>query len=128
MAGYSGGRKVICPGLAALETIKVWHGPKFLEHPNADAGIVAGLRGLDPADRSLGVGISRAHPCQMSRPPPFDGVGVDNDELDAASRWEAQVNQWAVSVVKRARARRGLDTDLTQGELDAVLPRVTPWN
>jgi lactate racemase len=42
MAGYSGGRKVICPGLAALETIKVWHGPKFLEHPMADAGIVAG--------------------------------------------------------------------------------------
>jgi nickel-dependent lactate racemase len=42
MAGYSGGRKVICPGLAALETIKVWHGPKFLEHPMADSGIVAG--------------------------------------------------------------------------------------
>jgi len=33
MAGYSGGRKVICPGIAALETVKVWHGPKFLEHP-----------------------------------------------------------------------------------------------
>lgn len=42
MAGYSGGRKVVCPGLAALETIKVWHGPKFLEHPMADSGIVAG--------------------------------------------------------------------------------------
>lgn len=42
MAGYSGGRKVICPGLAALETIKVWHGPKFLEHPNADCGILDG--------------------------------------------------------------------------------------
>jgi nickel-dependent lactate racemase len=42
MAGYSGGRKVICPGIAALETVKVWHGPRFLEHPNADAGIVAG--------------------------------------------------------------------------------------
>jgi nickel-dependent lactate racemase len=42
MAGYSGGRKVICPGIAALETVKVWHGPKFLEHPKADAGIVAG--------------------------------------------------------------------------------------
>ncbi len=42
MAGYSGGRKVICPGLVALETVKVWHGPKFLEHPMADAGIVAG--------------------------------------------------------------------------------------
>lgn len=42
MAGYSGGRKVICPGIAALETVKVWHGPQFLEHPNADCGIVEG--------------------------------------------------------------------------------------
>ncbi|MBO0701042.1 MAG: nickel-dependent lactate racemase [Zavarzinella sp.] len=42
MAGYSGGRKVICPGIAGLETVKVWHGPRFLEHPNADCGIVAG--------------------------------------------------------------------------------------
>ncbi|MBX7167175.1 MAG: nickel-dependent lactate racemase [Pirellulales bacterium] len=42
MAGYSGGRKLICPGLAALETIKIWHGPQFLEHPNADCGILAG--------------------------------------------------------------------------------------
>jgi lactate racemase len=42
MAGYSGGRKVICPGLAGLETVKVWHGPRFLEHPKADCGIVAG--------------------------------------------------------------------------------------
>lgn len=38
MAGFSGGRKLICPGLAALETIKVWHGPEFLEHSNARSG------------------------------------------------------------------------------------------
>ncbi len=42
MAGYSGGRKVVCPGIAGLETVKVWHGPRFLEHPKADCGIVAG--------------------------------------------------------------------------------------
>ncbi len=42
MAGYSGGRKLICPGLAALETVQVWHGPKFLEHPRADCGILEG--------------------------------------------------------------------------------------
>ncbi|MGE3806671.1 MAG: nickel-dependent lactate racemase [Gemmataceae bacterium] len=42
MAGYSGGRKVICPGIAGLDTVKVWHGPKFLEHPKADCGCVAG--------------------------------------------------------------------------------------
>ena len=42
MAGYSGGRKLICPGIAALETVKVWHGPAFLEHPKADAGSLIG--------------------------------------------------------------------------------------
>jgi len=42
MAGYSGGRKLICPGVAGLETIKVWHGPQFLEHPSADTDILEG--------------------------------------------------------------------------------------
>lgn len=42
MAGYSGGRKLICPGIAALETVKVWHSPRFIEHPNADCGILEG--------------------------------------------------------------------------------------
>ncbi len=42
MAGYSGGRKVICPGIAGLDTVKVWHGPRFLEHPKADCGSVEG--------------------------------------------------------------------------------------
>ncbi len=42
MAGYSGGRKLVCPGLAALETVKVWHGPDFLEHPKADCGFLEG--------------------------------------------------------------------------------------
>ena len=42
MAGYSGGRKVICPGIAALETVEVWHGPRFLEHPKADCGFLEG--------------------------------------------------------------------------------------
>lgn len=42
MAGFSGGRKLVCPGLAALETVRVWHGPQFLEHPNARAGVLEG--------------------------------------------------------------------------------------
>ncbi len=42
MAGYSGGRKLICPGIAALETVKIWHGPDFLEHPKADQGFLEG--------------------------------------------------------------------------------------
>lgn len=42
MAGFSGGRKLVCPGLAALETVRVWHGPDFLEHPRADCGLLEG--------------------------------------------------------------------------------------
>ncbi|MFW6171731.1 MAG: nickel-dependent lactate racemase [Planctomycetota bacterium] len=42
MAGFSGGRKLICPGIAALETIRAWHSPRFLEHPRADCGVLEG--------------------------------------------------------------------------------------
>ena len=42
MAGFSGGRKLICPGIAAMETIRVWHGPRFLEDPRADNCILLG--------------------------------------------------------------------------------------
>jgi nickel-dependent lactate racemase len=42
MAGFSGGRKVICPGIAGIETIRAWHSPAFLEHPRAGCGMVEG--------------------------------------------------------------------------------------
>jgi nickel-dependent lactate racemase len=42
MAGFSGGRKLVCPGIAALETVKAWHSPVLLEHPRADCGILEG--------------------------------------------------------------------------------------
>ena len=42
MAGFSGGRKVVCPGITALETVKTFHSTRLLEHPSTDTGIVAG--------------------------------------------------------------------------------------
>ncbi len=42
MAGFSGGRKLICPGISSLDTVKVMHSPKILEHPNAREGVIAG--------------------------------------------------------------------------------------
>ena len=41
MLGFSGGRKLVAPGLAAQETIKVLHGPKFMRDPRAVEGSVA---------------------------------------------------------------------------------------
>ena len=42
MAGFSGGRKSICPGIAGMETIKYFHSPALLESPFANTGTLAG--------------------------------------------------------------------------------------
>lgn len=40
MLGYSGGRKLVVPGLAAQETIKVIHSPRFMRQPLATEGSI----------------------------------------------------------------------------------------
>ncbi|MES2222896.1 MAG: nickel-dependent lactate racemase [Acidobacteriota bacterium] len=40
MLGFSGGRKLVAPGLAAQETIKVIHSPKFMREKNATEGSI----------------------------------------------------------------------------------------
>ena len=42
MAGFAGGRKMVMPGVAGLETVQAWHSPRFLEHPLATNGAVHG--------------------------------------------------------------------------------------
>lgn len=42
MAGFSGGRKSLCPGLVALETIRNFHGHKFLDNPRTRNGNLLG--------------------------------------------------------------------------------------
>ena len=42
MAGYSGGRKVIAPGVAHQDTITTFHNHKFMSNPNADSCILNG--------------------------------------------------------------------------------------
>jgi nickel-dependent lactate racemase len=49
MLGYSGGRKLVAPGLAAQETIKVLHGPRFMR----DARAVEGSIEDNPLHREL---------------------------------------------------------------------------
>lgn len=36
MAGASGGRKAVCPGMVNLEATQVFHGPEFMANKNAD--------------------------------------------------------------------------------------------
>ena len=42
MAGYSGGRKVISPGVAHQDTITTFHNHKFMSNPQADSCILEG--------------------------------------------------------------------------------------
>lgn len=42
LAGYSGGRKAVCPGLVADETIRFAHGPDIIDHPGACVGVLKG--------------------------------------------------------------------------------------
>lgn len=42
MLGFSGGRKLVAPGLAAQETIKVIHSPRFMREPLATEGSIHG--------------------------------------------------------------------------------------
>ena len=41
MAGYSGGRKVVAPGIAHADTIRTFHNARFMEDPYASAGNLA---------------------------------------------------------------------------------------
>ncbi|MCS7263296.1 MAG: nickel-dependent lactate racemase [Armatimonadetes bacterium] len=42
MAGYSGGRKVVCPGIIAMPCMKIFHGAEFMGHPNSVTGVLEG--------------------------------------------------------------------------------------
>ena len=64
MAGFSGGRKAICPGLASLETIQKFHGYDFLSHPDASNAVLqnnpchlenTSIARLCPADFSINI-------------------------------------------------------------------------
>ncbi|MCX5642767.1 MAG: nickel-dependent lactate racemase [Candidatus Omnitrophica bacterium] len=40
MAGFSGGRKAICPGISGYDTVKIVHSPRFLESVNVRNGVL----------------------------------------------------------------------------------------
>lgn len=83
MAGFSGGRKAVCPGLAALETVRNFHGPAFLADPAATNGRLHGnplheearsIARMAGVDFSLNVVLDRARRV----------VGAFAGELEAA--------------------------------------------
>jgi len=42
MAGFSGGRKAVCPGISHMEMFRHFHGPDILESPQSAYGVLKG--------------------------------------------------------------------------------------
>jgi nickel-dependent lactate racemase len=89
MLGYSGGRKLIAPGLAAQETIKVLHSPKFMRDARAVEGSIADnplhrelleIAGMARHDFALDVALARDRSIAgvfAGRPEAAHGRGVE---------------------------------------------------
>jgi len=89
MAGYSGGRKLIMPGIAGLESVQAWHSPRFLEHPRSASGVVEG----NPVHEEA-LAIARLAPPDLILDVTLDErnriTGVFAGDLEAA--WKAGVH------------------------------------
>ena len=74
MAGFSGGRKSICPGLVNVQSVRDFHGPKTVAHPQAPPSAWTAI----PATRSPleigGMAPAGLHP-QRDHPPGRQGGG-----------------------------------------------------
>jgi len=110
MAGYSGGRKSVMPGIAGLGAIQAWHSPRFLEDPRATNGVLDGnpvhaenlaIARLAPADLICDVTIDAARRV----------TGVFAGHMERA--WEAGVEFVARQV--RPPVPEALDIVVTSG-------------
>ncbi len=82
MAGYSGGRKAICPGLASIDMLRVEHGPRMLEG-NIGNGILEGNPfHEDILDIARRTGADFILNCTVNREKQLTGVFAG--DLDAA--------------------------------------------
>jgi nickel-dependent lactate racemase len=56
MAGYSGGRKILCPGIIAMPCMRVFHGAEFMGHPKSVTGVLEGnpvhITAMEVADQA----------------------------------------------------------------------------
>ena len=101
MAGFSGGRKGVCPALVDLATIQRFHSFETLDHPRAQNGVLQG----NPC-HEIGLRVARAVGVDL-----LFNVAVTRDrrlaavycgELEAAHlRGCEQVAGWTTAVVER---------------------------
>ena len=83
MAGYSGGRKLICPGIASAETITQFHSSRMIGHDQSYAG---NLRGnpIHAMSRAVAGHVGIDFICNVTLSESREITGVFSGDLDAA--------------------------------------------
>jgi len=101
MAGYSGGRKLVAPGLVGVETIKYLHGPTILEHPLATTGVLHG-NPLHEASMEIATRAGVDFILNISLNEKREITGVYAGELEAAHLFGvSQVDNMVVAGIKK---------------------------
>jgi nickel-dependent lactate racemase len=136
MAGFSGGRKALCPGICGAETIRAFHGPALLDPEEACAGL---LDGNPVHEEALAVAILAGRPdftanVTLNESRQLTGVFA-GDLIDAhlaAVRRSVQQSKVAlpepVDIVVTTNAGHPLDLTFYQGVkgMVAALPVLKP--
>ena len=83
MAGYSGGRKLICPGIASAATILQFHAPPMIGNPNARAGNLKN-NPIHAMSRAVAGRVGCDFICNVTLSESRQITGVFSGDLDAA--------------------------------------------
>jgi nickel-dependent lactate racemase len=83
MAGYSGGRKLVCPGIASADTITQFHSPRMIGHAKSHAG---NLRGnpIHAMSRAVAGQVGVDFICNVTLSEDRRITGIFSGDLDAA--------------------------------------------
>ena len=83
MAGYSGGRKLICPGVASAETITQFHSPRMIGHDLSYAGNTRG-NPIHAMSRAVAGHVGVDFICNVTLSEDRKITGVFSGDLDGA--------------------------------------------
>ena len=133
MAGYSGGRKAVCPGIVGVDTMRVLHGPELMSHPKSAEGVIEGnpfhLQALEVARRA---GVDFTLNVSMNDRREVTGIfagDLERAHAEGVAFVEAGASAWLeepVPIVVTTSAGYPLDLTFYQAVkgLTAVLPVV----
>ena len=133
MAGYSGGRKAVCPGIVGVDTMRVLHGPELMRHPRSAEGVIEGnLFHLQALEVALRAGVDFTLNVTMNHRREVTGIfagDLEKAHAEGVAFVEAGASAWLeepVPIVVTTGAGYPLDLTFYQAVkgLTAVLPVV----